>query len=212
MNPRSVVNSDSTIRMTTRTATAAATDESRQDRRRARTRDALLRAAKHLLATKGFHATKIADIAAAADVGTGTFYLHFPTKDALFTDLARETAVELKDAIDRAKAAHADPAAKARVATATFFRFAGSHRDVFKILFGHSALFDSLLRELHAVFIADGEENYTDGVDAGVFAPMRSAIVANAIVGMLSQVVSWWIDHEEVSIEEITQTTQRLLM
>src|SRR3954470_20934378 len=148
------MNLDSSTRMTTRTAAAHTTDETRQDRRRARTRDALLRAAKHLLATKGFHATKIADIAAAADVGTGTFYLHFPTKDALFTDLARETAVELKDAIDRAKAAHADPAEKERVATATFFQFARTHRDVFRILFGHSAQFDTLLRELHAVFIA----------------------------------------------------------
>ena len=87
-----------------RTATAHAPEESRHDRRRARTREALLRAAKHLLATKGFHATKIADIAAAADVGTGTFYLHFPTKDALFTDLVRETAIEAKEEIDRAKA------------------------------------------------------------------------------------------------------------
>jgi AcrR family transcriptional regulator len=198
--------------MATSTAPAHAADETRQDRRRARTRAALLRAAKHLLATKGFHATKIADIAAAADVGTGTFYLHFPTKDALFTDLARETAVELKDEIDRAKAAYADPAEKARVATATFFQFARDHRDVFRILFGHSAQFDTLLHELHQVFIADGEDNYVAGVDAGVFVRMRAPIVANAIVGMLSQVVSWWIDHEEVSIEEITQTTQRLLM
>ena len=198
--------------MATNTAAAQATDESRQDRRRARTRGALLRAAKHLLATKGFHATKIADIAAAADVGTGTFYLHFPTKDALFTDLARETAQELKDEIDRAKAAYADPAEKARVATATFFRFARDHRDVFRILFGHSAQFDTLLHELHQVFIADSQENYVGGVEAGVFVSMRAPIVANAIVGMLSQVVSWWIDHEEVSIDEITQTTQRLLM
>ncbi len=195
--------------MPTRTATA---EETRQDRRRARTRDALLRAAKHLLATKGFHATKIADIAAAADVGTGTFYLHFPTKDALFTDLARETAMQLKEEMDQAKAPYADRRDKARVATETFFRFAGSHRDVFKILFGHSAQFDALLRELHELFIEDAEENYTAGVAERVFAPMRPAIVANAIVGMLSQLVSWWIDHRDVSIEEITQTTQRLLM
>ena len=98
------------------------------------------------------------------------------------------------------------------MATETFFRFADSHRDVFKILFGHSAEFDTLLRELHELFIEDAEENYTAGVASGVFEPMRPVIVANAMVGMLSQVVSWWIDHEEVSIAEITQTTQRLLM
>jgi len=91
--------------MPSRTATITPIAEgNRQDRRRARTRAELLAAAKRLLASKGFHATKIADIAAAADVGTGTFYLHFPTKDALFTDLVKETALRAKDEIDRAAA------------------------------------------------------------------------------------------------------------
>src|SRR6266436_8812971 len=100
-------------------ATAHALGGSRQDRRRARTRAELLAAAKRLLASKGFHGTKIADIAAAADVGTGTFYLHFPTKEALFADLVKETALRAKEEIDLAKAAVDDPHEKARVATTT---------------------------------------------------------------------------------------------
>src|SRR4029077_3191032 len=74
-------------------ASAKAFGGSRQDRRGARTRAEPLARAGRLLAPKGFHGTKIADIAAAADVGTGTFYLYLPTKDALFADLVRETAV-----------------------------------------------------------------------------------------------------------------------
>src|SRR5216683_2608057 len=102
-------------------ATAHAFEGSRQDRRRARTRAELLAAAKRLLASKGFHATKIADIAAAADVGTGTFYLYFPTKEALFADLVRETAMRAKAELDRAKAPCVDPRERARVGTETFF-------------------------------------------------------------------------------------------
>jgi AcrR family transcriptional regulator len=199
--------------MPSRTATVTSLHEgNRQDRRRARTRAELLAAAKHLLASKGFHATKIADIAAAADVGTGTFYLHFPTKDALFADLVKETALRAKDEMDRAKEPHADPRDKARVAIETFFRFAASNRDVFKILFGHSAQFDSLLHELHQLFVADTEENHVRGLEVGAFKPFRPAIVANAIVGALSQVVSWWIEHEDVPVEEVTHTIYCLLM
>jgi len=55
----------------------------RFERRRERTRQDLLAAATRVLAEKGLHRTKIADIAAAADVGVGTFYLHFPDKDSL---------------------------------------------------------------------------------------------------------------------------------
>lgn len=198
--------------MSTRTATVTKLDDlSRQDRRRAKTRSALLAAAKRLLATKGFHATKIADIAAAADVGTGTFYLYFPTKDALFADLVRETAVAASEAIATAKAAHTNFAERARVGNETFFRFAAENRDVFKILFGHSAQFDEVLREVHQLFIADIERDFAAGVAAGVFRDLPPAFVAQAIVGMLTQVTSWWIDRQDVSIEAITSMTHRML-
>ena len=197
--------------MTTRTAAAEAFVGSRQDRRRARTRAELLAAAKRLLASKGFHGTKIADIAAAADVGTGTFYLHFPTKEALFADLVRETAMRAKEETDRAKEPYTDARDKARAGTETFFRFAARNRDVFKILFGHSAQFDELLREVHQLFIVDAEENHARGVASGAFKPFRGAIVAQGIVGMLSQVVSWWLEHNDVSIEEITDTVTSML-
>jgi AcrR family transcriptional regulator len=197
--------------MPIRTATAHSFEGSRQDRRRAHTRAELLAAAKRLLASKGFHGTKIADIAAAADVGTGTFYLHFPTKEALFADLVKETALRAKEEMDRAKAPFSDPRDQTRVATETFFRFADRNRDVFKILFGHSAQFDELLREVHQVFIGDIEENQASGVAAGAFKPFRPAIVARAVVGMLSQVVSWWLEQDDVSIEEITSTVHRMI-
>ena len=192
-------------------ATAESLVGTRQDRRRARTRAELLAAAKRLLASKGFHGTKIADIAAAADVGTGTFYLHFPTKDALFSDLVRETALRAREEIDRAKSAVSDPRAQARAATETFFRFADRNRDVFKILFGHGAQFNELLHEVHQLFIIDAEENHTRGIAVGAFKPFRPAIVAQAVVGMLSQVVSWWLEHDDIAIEEITDTVTRML-
>ena len=184
---------------------------SRQDRRRARTRAELLAAAKRLLASKGFHGTKIADIAAAADVGTGTFYLHFPTKDALFSDLVRETALRAREEIDRAKAAVTDPRDQARVATATLFQFADSNREVFKILFGHGAHFNELLHEVHQLFIVDAEENQARGVAMGAFKPFRPTIVAQAVVGLVSQVVSWWVEQKDVGVEEITDTVTRIL-
>ena len=198
--------------MPTRTATITNLEDlSRQDRRRAKTRNQLLQAAKRLLATKGFHATKITDIAAAADVGTGTFYLYFPTKDALFADLVRETAFAAKEEMDAAKAPHRDSRERARVGMETFFRFAAANRDVFKILFGHSAQFNELLREVHQVFIADLEEDFTAGVQAGVFRDLPPAFAAQAIVGMLNQLTSWWIDHQDISIDDITSMTHRML-
>lgn len=58
-----------------------ASPESRQDRRRRRTREALYRAALELFEERGFEATTVQAITEAADAGKGTFFHHFPTKD-----------------------------------------------------------------------------------------------------------------------------------
>ncbi|MGI5132254.1 TetR/AcrR family transcriptional regulator [Pseudonocardia sp. CA-107938] len=65
---------------------------SRLERRKARTRAALVRAAQALIA-EGRTAVSVLEITQAADVGLGSFYNHFPTKEQLY-----QAAVE--DALD----------------------------------------------------------------------------------------------------------------
>ncbi len=54
------------------------------------TRRALLRASERAFGQVGFHRTTIATITYLAGVGQGTFYLHFPSKVAVFSELVRE--------------------------------------------------------------------------------------------------------------------------
>jgi AcrR family transcriptional regulator len=54
-----------------------------RDRKRARTRQALVDAAVGLFERRGYDRTGVADIAAAAEVGTRTFFRYFPSKEAL---------------------------------------------------------------------------------------------------------------------------------
>jgi AcrR family transcriptional regulator len=54
-----------------------------RDRKRARTRQALIDAATELFERKGYDETTIADIAAAADIGARTFFSYFASKEEL---------------------------------------------------------------------------------------------------------------------------------
>jgi AcrR family transcriptional regulator len=69
-------------------SSAATQPANRLDRRKARTRAALIRAAQALIA-EGRTNVPILEITQAADVGMGSFYNHFETKEQLF-----EAAVE----------------------------------------------------------------------------------------------------------------------
>src|SRR2546428_751923 len=88
--------------MNTSSTTAVAVPN-RFERRREHTRQELLAAATRVLAEKGLDRTKITDIAAAADVGVGTFYLHFPDKEAPFDAVVEETLRRLKATVDAAR-------------------------------------------------------------------------------------------------------------
>src|SRR2546425_11272769 len=61
----------------------------------------LLRAARDVFATKGYHDAKVDDIVAAAKVAKGTFYLYFPDKRSIFSELVDGLFVRLGAAILR---------------------------------------------------------------------------------------------------------------
>jgi AcrR family transcriptional regulator len=189
-----------------RASATALAPSNRFERRRERTRQDLLSAAERVLAEKGLHQTKISDIAAAADVGVGTFYLHFPTKEALFDAVVEDTMRRFKATIDTARMSTDDPIEQMRAANAAFCRFACDNREVFRIVFGHAAAYNEVIRRAQALFAADVEASYRDGIARGAFAPLPPALVAQAIIGMATQVLSWWTEHESVSIESLHET------
>lgn len=71
-------------------STQPAAPLTRVARRREKTRRALLEMALGLFYEKGIYWTKIEDITERADIGKGTFYQYFDTKEQLLAELLRE--------------------------------------------------------------------------------------------------------------------------
>jgi AcrR family transcriptional regulator len=75
---------------------------SRVDRRKERTRRALIDAARRILAERGTTDVSIQEITDTADLGFGTFYNHFDTKADLFEVAVEEVLEEYGAGLDRA--------------------------------------------------------------------------------------------------------------
>jgi len=77
---------------------------SRRLRKKERTRREIYEAAMRLFSRHGFEAATISDICEEADVGRGTFFLHFPSKAALLYEFNQRTAEEFRATLGEPRA------------------------------------------------------------------------------------------------------------
>lgn len=129
------------------------------------TRQALLRAAERAFGQAGFHGTTISAITYLAGVGQGTFYLYFPSKVAIFTELVREISRGFRRRQTLAVAQCADRTAAEVEGLRSFWRWVREHPGAYRIL-----------REAEFVDEGVGKWYYTrlaEGYSRGLAAAMR---------------------------------------
>ena len=158
-------------------ARARAARSNRLDRRKARTRQALIDAAAELIAAgRGDRAT-IHEITDAADIGFGSFYNHFDSKDELFATASAEVLERWGEMIDRACAGIRDPAEIFAIAVRISGRLGRTHPPMARFITGSglglleapTGLAPRALRDINA------------GQRAGCFAPIDPDIALSAV-------------------------------
>jgi AcrR family transcriptional regulator len=107
---------------------------SRLDRRKARTRRALLDAAREILVEHGTSDVSIQEITERADVGFGSFYNHFSSKTELFEAAVIEALEEHGAMLDAVTAGIEDPAEVFAVAVRATAHLADTHPAAARIM------------------------------------------------------------------------------
>jgi AcrR family transcriptional regulator len=99
-----------------------------------RTRQKLLGAAEHVFGRDGFHGASVIDITREAGIGQGTFYLYFPSKEALFIELVRARGHDLRRHLHEASLGAADRAQAEEAGFRAFFDFVARHPNMYRII------------------------------------------------------------------------------
>ena len=190
---------------------AGALKVSRLDRRKARTRQALIDAAVRLIAEGRGDRASIQQITEEADIGFGSFYNHFDSKDQLFQTASEEVLERWGQMIDRAVAGVSDPAELFAVGTRITGRLGWTHPDIAGFLTGTglgvldipTGLVPRALRDIQA------------GQEAGRFRIPDPEIALSAATGGMLGLLRLCQRHPdrvtETTVDQLTEAELRLL-
>lgn len=177
----------------TRQVAAPASDqkESRGSRRKRETREKLLEAAMELMAERGMGGVAINEITEKADVGFGTFYNHFPDKQAIYDALIRRVFDDFADDIDFRTRGMSDPAEVLAFSIQLTMRRAASDLLWGRFLIRESMTPEALTRGLGRRLLRDA----LDGIQQGRFTtqdPVAAFIstAGTAVAGVLARQIT----------------------
>jgi AcrR family transcriptional regulator len=190
---------------------AEAPPASRLVRRKARTRQALIDAAARLIAEGPGEGASIQEITDKADIGFGSFYNHFTSKEQLFQVASAEVLERWGQMIDHACAGITDPAEVFAVSFRISGRLGWTHPEVARFLTGSGldlldepcGLAPRALRDVKA------------GQEAGCFtipdAEVGLGAVAGALLGLLRQHQQHPQRLDEGAVDQFAEAVLRLL-
>lgn len=171
-------------------ASSTAPPADRGARRRARTRAQLIEAARILFGRQGVDATRINHITELADVGFGSFYNHFASKDEIVEAVLGETVEAQGAAVDALTRGLDDPAEVVAVAHRYFVRLARTDPDWGWLLVRLDVSHDIAVAALGGFALRDLRR----GLDAGRFEVPDQGVALHAAGGALLAVMRSVLD------------------
>jgi TetR/AcrR family fatty acid metabolism transcriptional regulator len=168
-------------------------EESRRDKRQQ-----ILDAATDVFAAQGFHGSRVADIARAADVADGTIYLYFKSKDEILLSIFEETMAQMIAVVTDEIAGLDDPVEKLLRFAEIHMANVELHRNTAKVLQVELRLSNTFMKKykpqkLRQYMDIIGDV-VVDGQRRGLLRKdVSPIIVRRAFFGALDEIAMQWI-------------------
>lgn len=158
-----------------------------------RTRQRLLDAAEAAFGRQGYFATSIVDLTRRARVAQGTFYIYFPSKHAIFTELVRQRSRDVRRTIQEAVAGLRDREEIERRGFQAFFRFIDRHRSMYRIVRQAEFVDPALFRWYYRHFAEGYIRGLREAQRAGQVRAVDPEVLAFCLMGIGDFVGMRWV-------------------
>lgn len=181
-----------------------------------RTRESILDAALQIFSHKGYHDTRLDEIADESGTSKGSIYFHFPNKERLFLALVDQFANLLerrvKEAIEEKEEGMMRVEAALQACLDTFGRYRRPAKLLLIQAVGLGSVFENKRIEVNNRF-ADLIRTYLDqAVAVGDIEPIDTELVSHAWMGAIYNVVIRWVHTGEPEPQHIVDVIVPLLL
>jgi len=177
------------------------------------TRDRIRLEGAALFSRKGFNGTSMSELAEAVGITKSSLYHHFPSKQALLSEIIERTVNRVTPLVQ--EVADMDAPASERLRRATILHTLGAIEDRDAV-----ACFTDEGRYLSPEFMADHvkkrdayeqvfRELFEDGYASGEFVDQDFGVAVKAVLGMCNSVIRWYRPDGPRSAEEIAEEFAR---
>ncbi len=174
-------------------STLARTPSPRIAQKQARARSSIIEAADELTKNRSVDDVSIKDITEAADVGQGTFYIHFKSKNDVLIPIMQADAARLDEAMQTALKDTDDPAVILATSGRIMGRYVTSDERWRWVLRNSSVP----VEEMQRAFGQFRDRDYQKGQASGDFIELDSSITASFTFGGFINVLVANLDSEE---------------
>ena len=196
-------------------AVAAPSLQQRRDARLERRRRRIANAALALFATRGYNATSVEEVVAAAKVSKSAFYEFFTSKEDCFRELLELEGGALIHEVLAAAATGHNHHERLRLGIATFVLSCFERSSVARLLIvesvGLSDGVDKVRHELQSRFAdAVAEEVRHATLHDPFYADKDPQVFGRAVVGAVSDAVGYFLTHPGADAESLAESLCRI--
>ncbi len=181
-----------------------------------RTRQRILDAAIRVFAHKGYHAARMDDIVAEAQVSKGGVYFHFPGKERLFQAIIEHFAALLETRLTQAIAAEQGGVRRVTAALEAGLTTFVEYRALAKIFLiqavGLGERFERQRLALNDRFAALIRTYLDQAVAEGDIPPLDTEVTAYAWVGAIYELVTRWLLTDQPPMERLLPGLRAVLL
>lgn len=174
--------------------------------------------AARLFAQKGFHATRMQDIADELGMQKGSLYYYFNSKDELLSELVTGSVEEAQSSLQTILDSNHTPKEKLALAVEEHLRILQQNADLHlinaqEILMSldekTAVTTNKLLKAYENIWAAIVQE----GIDHGDFRPdLDQKIIIKALLGLCNSTLTWFEPSGRLSNEQVAQIFSELIM